>query len=65
MGKQKELILNLPTDLLVPKGDALLISLKKHIKNGGTVKVHFQNQEEKTVTSEEELFEITEKYTNK
>lgn len=65
MGEKKEMILNLPQDLLIPKGDALLITLKKHIKSGGIVRIRFQNEEEKTVTTEEELFEITEKYTNK
>ncbi|MEX2591906.1 MAG: hypothetical protein WD426_03970 [Anditalea sp.] len=65
MGEKKEMSLHLPHDLLVPKGDALLITLKEHIKSGGKVTIHIQGQEEKTVTTEEELFEITEKYTNK
>lgn len=65
MGEKKDMVLNLPQDLLVPKGDALLITLKDHIKKGGNVKIHMQGQEEKTVTTEEELFEITEKFTNK
>lgn len=59
-----ELKLNLPQDMLRPQGDALIIKLKDHIKNGGTVKVQIQEQEEKTVSTEEELFEITAPYTN-
>ena len=59
-----ELTLNLPHDMLQPQGDALIIKLKDHIKNGGTVKVQIQDQEEKTVSTEKELFEITVPYTN-
>lgn len=65
MSEKKEMILNLPQDLLVPKGDALLITLKNHIKKGGQVKIRIQGQEDKTVSTEEELFKITERYTNK
>lgn len=64
MSDEKELSLNLPEDLLAPKGDALLIKLKDHIKNGGKVNVHIQDQEEKTVSTEEELFDITAPFTN-
>ena len=56
--------LKLPEDLLAPKGDALLIKLKDHIKHGGKVNIHIQDQEEKTVSTEEELFEITAPFTN-
>ena len=64
MGGKKEMNLNLPYDLLVPQGDSLLIILKNHIKSGGIVKVKIQDEEEKTVTTEDELFKITEPYTN-
>jgi len=56
--------LQLPEDLLAPKGDALLIELSKHIKNGGKVKVRIEGGEDKTVASEDELFKITAPYTN-
>ena len=62
--ENKELKLNLPQDMLQPQGDALIVKLKDHIKNGGKVKVKIQDQEEKTVSTEEELFEITAPYTN-
>lgn len=64
MGEKKEMNLNLPYDLLVPQGDSLLIILKNHIKSGGIVKVKIQDEEEKTITTEDELFKITEPYTN-
>lgn len=64
MNYDKELNLYLPEDLLVPKGDALLIKLKEHLKGGGKVRIHIKDKEEKTVSTEEELFEITTPYTN-
>ena len=64
MEDRKELNLHLPEDLLVPKGDAFLIKLKEHLKEGGRVKVHIKDQEEKTVNTEEELFDITAPYVN-
>lgn len=64
MEAKKELSLHLPEDLLVPKGDAMLIKLKEHIKHGGTVRIHIKDQEEKTVKTEDELFEITAPYVN-
>lgn len=64
MEEKKELGLHLPEDLLVPKGDAMLIKLKEHIKHGGTVKVHIKDQEEKVIHTEDELFDITAPYIN-
>lgn len=64
MEERRELKLHLPEDLLVPKGDAFLIKLKEHLKQGGQVKVFIEDQGEKTVDSEEELFEITAPYVN-
>ena len=64
MSKEKDLTLNLPQDLLVPTGDAILIKLRNHIKNGGQVKVIMEGEEEKTVRTEEELYQITEPFTN-
>lgn len=64
MSKEKDPILNLPQDLLVPAGDALLVKLSNHIKNGGQVKVHVEGEEEKTVQSEEELHKIAAPFTN-
>lgn len=64
MEDERILSLHLPEDLLVPRGDAMLIKLKNHIKNGGKVKIHIKDQKEKTVESEDELFEITAPYTN-
>lgn len=64
MSKEQDTHLHLPQDLLVPKGDALLLKLKDHINKGGKVWVHIQGQEEKTITTEEELFKITEPFTN-
>lgn len=64
MNEEKELKLQLPEDLLVPQGDALLIKLKEHIKSGGKVKIRIKDEEEITVETEEELFDITGPYTN-
>ena len=64
MDEKKELSLHLPEDLLVPKGDAMLIKLKEHLKNGGTVSIHIKDQEEKIVKTEDELFDITAPYVN-
>lgn len=64
MKDPKQLSLHLPEDLLVPTGDAFLIKLKEHLKHGGQVKIHIKDQEEKTVSTEEELFEITGPYVN-
>jgi hypothetical protein len=64
MEEKREMSLHLPEDLLVPKGDALLIELKEHVKQGGTVRVHIKDQEEKIVETEDELFKITNPYVN-
>ncbi|HLW20673.1 MAG TPA: hypothetical protein VKX33_10130 [Cyclobacteriaceae bacterium] len=64
MNYDRELNLNLPEDLLVPKGDALLIKLKDHLNGGGKVRIHIKDQDEKTISTEKELFEITAPYTN-
>jgi len=61
---KKDPSLTLPQDLLVPKGDALLIELKNHIKRGGKVRVHIEGEEDKTVSTEDELFKLTAPYTN-
>jgi hypothetical protein len=64
MEEKKELSLHLPEDLLVPKGDAMLIKLKEHVKHGGTVRVFIKGQEDKIVKTEDELFEITAPFVN-
>lgn len=64
MEEKKELSLNLPEDLLIPKGDAMLIKLKEHVKHGGTVRVHIKDKEDQIVTTEDELFEITAPFVN-
>jgi len=64
MEEKTEISLHLPEDLLVPKGDAMLIKLKDHVKHGGKVRIYIKDQEEKVVDTEEELFEITTPYIN-
>lgn len=64
MSKENDPRLNLPQDLLVPTGDAMLMKLKDHIKNGGKVKVTIEGQGEKTISTEEELYQIAGPYTN-
>jgi hypothetical protein len=64
MSNENDPSLKLPQDLLVPTGDAILMKLKNHIKNGGQVKVIIEGQKEKTVSTEEELFQIAGPYTN-
>lgn len=64
MNEKKELSLQLPEDLLVPQGDALLIKLKEHIQSGGKVKILIKDEDEKVVETEDELFDITAPYTN-
>lgn len=64
MEEKKELSLKLPEDLLIPKGDAMLIKLKEYVKHGGTVRVQIKDKEDQIVKTEDELFEITAPFVN-